>query len=265
VIGFNTATQEGPVKAKWLYIVILITLFLWRSTVSFTQIPDRFENLQVLPKDISKKELVDLMRSYTRALGQSCEYCHVGKERDLSTFNFASDDKVPKKTARAMIQMAHAINEQYLSKIPSTSKPKVNVSCATCHHGQARPEAVEDVIRAEINESGVESAVKKYKELRNQYYGGYVFDFTEGPLNRLSMELSEKEKLSDAVSILRLNAEFHPSSARLELLLGDILLKSGMKEEAVVHYRKSLELEPDNELLKKKIQELSEVTAKPNQ
>jgi hypothetical protein len=250
---------------KWFYIVSFSALFLFFSNISSTQIPDRFENLQVLPKDISKKDLVDIMRSYTRALGESCEYCHVGKGRDLSTFNFASDDKAQKKTARAMIQMAHAINEQYISKIATNSKTKITVGCATCHHGQARPEPIEDVVRAKLNEDGAETAVRKYRELREQYYGGYVFDFTEGPLSRLAMDLSEKEKLSDAISLLKLNSEFHPASARLELLYGDVLLKSGMKEEALVHYRKSLEIEPENELLEKKVQELSGESKKPNQ
>jgi tetratricopeptide (TPR) repeat protein len=250
--------------AKWYFIVSFSAVFLFCSSISSTQIPDRFENLQILPKDIPKKELVDIMRSYTRALGESCEYCHVGKGRDLSTFTFASDEKPQKKTARAMIQMAQAINEQYLRQIPSSPETKITVNCATCHHGQARPEAIEDIVRTKLNEEGLDTAIRKYRELRDQYYGGYVFDFTEGPLNRLSIELSEKGKLPDAISLLKLNSEFHSASARLEFLYGDVLLKSGMKEEALMHYRKSLSIEPDNELLKKKVEELSGDSKKQN-
>lgn len=40
--------------------------------------PDAFTNLQVLPKDITQSELIDLMAGFTRALGVRCTHCHVG-------------------------------------------------------------------------------------------------------------------------------------------------------------------------------------------
>jgi tetratricopeptide (TPR) repeat protein len=234
-----------------MFFILVDSRTLW------TQIPDKFENLQVLPKDIPKRELVEMMKGFTSGLGQSCEYCHVGEGRDLSTFNFASDEKAPKKTARAMIQMVHAINEQYLGKIQTSSKMRINVTCSTCHHGQARPEPIEDVIRAKLNEDGIESAIQKYRDLRKQYYGDYVFDFTESPLNRLSTELAQKEKLSDSIALLKLNAEYHNQSAWVEFLLGEVFLKNGMTDEALLHYKKSLELDSANDFVKKKIEELT--------
>ncbi|MCI0415641.1 c-type cytochrome [bacterium] len=249
-------------RPKYYFVLIIFISVMFHSQTLWTQIPDRFENLQVLPKKISKKELVKMMKSFTAGLGQSCEYCHVGKGRDLSTFNFPSDEKRTKKTARAMIQMVRAINEKYIKKIPLTDKPQITVTCATCHHGQARPEPIEDVIRAEFNEAGIESAIQKYKNLRSEFYGDYVFDFTEGPLNRLATELAEKDKLAESLTLLKLNAEFYPQSAWLELLMAEVFLKNGMKEDALQHYRKSLELEPENEWLKKKIEELTDVSGK---
>jgi thioredoxin reductase len=41
------------------------------------QIPDKFTNLKVLPKDISKQELQSTMRGFAFALGVRCEHCHV--------------------------------------------------------------------------------------------------------------------------------------------------------------------------------------------
>ena len=245
------------------YIFILMFCMLLDSGTLWTQIPDKFQNLQVLPKDIPKRELVEMMKGFTNGLGQSCEYCHVGEGRDLSTFDFASDEKLPKKTARSMIQMVRAINEQYLPKIQSTSKTRININCSTCHHGQARPETIEDVIRAKLNEEGIEPAIKKYRDLREQYYGDYVFDFTEGPLNRLGTELAQKEKFSDSIALLKLNAEFHTRSAWLEFLIGDVFLKSGMKDEALLHYRKSLEFDSTNDFVKKKIEELTGAATDP--
>ncbi len=226
------------------------------------QVSDKLENLQVLPKDISKKDLVTIMKSFTSALGKRCEFCHVGKGDDVSSFNFPSDEKIEKKTARAMILMMRAINDQYLKNMPLEDEPRITVTCATCHHGQPRPEAIEDIMRAEINTKGIESAIQKYRDLRTQFYGGYVFDFTEKPLNRLVTELSEKNKLPESLALLKLNAQFNQPSAWSELLMGDAYLKSGMKEEALKHYRKSLELDPEDFFAKKKIEELTTDTPK---
>ena len=41
------------------------------------QIPDKFENLKVLPKDIPQRELIDVMRGFAGALGFRCHNCHV--------------------------------------------------------------------------------------------------------------------------------------------------------------------------------------------
>jgi photosynthetic reaction center cytochrome c subunit len=96
-------------------------------------------NLQVLPKTITKPELVNAMRGFTRALGVRCEFCHVGEGNDLSTFDFASDDKRQKRNARVMLRMAGDINAK-LADIPEprpTDTPAV--TCFTCHRGQQKP------------------------------------------------------------------------------------------------------------------------------
>jgi tetratricopeptide (TPR) repeat protein len=227
---------------------------------SSAQLPDKFENLQVLPKDISKKELLTMMKSFTSGLGKRCEFCHVGKGTDDSPFKFSSDEKNEKKTARAMILMMRAINDQYLKNLPLGDEPRISVTCATCHHGQSKPEAIEDILRTELNSKGIESSIQKYRELRTEFYGGYAFDFTDKPLNRVATELLEKNKLPEALALLKLNVEFHQESAWSELLMGDVYSKSGMKEDALLHYRKSSELDPEDVFAKKKIEEL---TAEP--
>lgn len=68
------------------------------------QIPDAFENLQLLPKDINKGQLVGTMRGWATALGVRCTHCHVGPD-NLVGMDFASDDKPTKRTARKMLEM----------------------------------------------------------------------------------------------------------------------------------------------------------------
>ena len=96
-------------------------------------------NLKVLPKTISKRDLVLMMRGFTRGLGVRCPYCYVGKEGDdLSTFDFASDEKAPKQTARAMIKMLAEIN-QSLAAVGDKPAGEPRARCYTCHRGDKKP------------------------------------------------------------------------------------------------------------------------------
>ncbi len=78
------------------------------------QIPDQFTNLQVLPKDMKKQQLVDTMRGFATGLGVRCDHCHAGEPTpDLSKMDFASDAKEAKKTARLMLQMVRGPDRSF--------------------------------------------------------------------------------------------------------------------------------------------------------
>jgi hypothetical protein len=81
------------------------------STQSTAQIPDKFTNLKVLPKDIQKQDLVKIMRGFSNALNVRCIHCHKGDDPvDLSKVDFASDERENKLVARAMLGMTNGIN-----------------------------------------------------------------------------------------------------------------------------------------------------------
>ena len=102
--------------------------------------PQKLENIKVLPPDIALRPLVDTMAGFTRALGVRCTFCHVGTEgADLGTYNFISDSLSTKRTAREMMRMVLAINQEFVSKIPDRSTPPVVVTCASCHRGITQP------------------------------------------------------------------------------------------------------------------------------
>ena len=67
-------------------------------------VPDTFTNLQVLPKDIRKGDLVEIMRNFCFTMDKRCSYCHVATD-DLSEAEFASDEKEPKKKARELLRL----------------------------------------------------------------------------------------------------------------------------------------------------------------
>ena len=79
------------------------------------QFPETFENLKVLPKDISRQDLSGVMRGFASALGVRCVHCHVGQDNPgLKGVDFRSDEKETKRIARAMMKMAAAINADYI-------------------------------------------------------------------------------------------------------------------------------------------------------
>lgn len=67
-------------------------------------IPLKFTNLQVLPKEIGRKELVDIMKGLCKTTHERCSSCHVATD-DLSEADFPSDEKDAKKNARELLRM----------------------------------------------------------------------------------------------------------------------------------------------------------------
>ena len=66
-------------------------------------IPDTFVNLQVLPKDITKPQLVSIMKQFSITFGVRCSYCHTVSD-DLTEGKFDSDDKETKRKARDLLK-----------------------------------------------------------------------------------------------------------------------------------------------------------------
>jgi cytochrome c peroxidase len=96
-----------------------------------------YKNLKVLPGTITRDQLLSNMKFFAKSLGVRCTHCHVGEEgKPLSTFNFASDAKKPKTTARKMLAMVHRINSEDFGV---TDFANVKVTCFTCHRGSTKP------------------------------------------------------------------------------------------------------------------------------
>ncbi len=209
------------------------------------QIPDEFSNLQVLPEGTAKGELVGLMRGFAGALGVRCLHCHVGTDPNtLEGYDFASDDKEPKRVARAMMRMVDTINAELL---PKTGRADlIAVECVTCHGGLARPQRIVDVLAATLEESGVDAALARYRELREEHYGTAAYDFSPSPLNQIAETLARDAKLPDAIAVMRLNRELSPDVAYVHFMLGRLLMMGGEREAGLASMSRAVELEPDN-------------------
>ena len=98
-----------------------------------------FHNLQVLPQNISRDELITTMRRFKQALGVECSHCHASFPGDPKKLNFRSDEKPHKADARVMLRMTAKINHDYVSRIPEVY---TRVTCWTCHRGKTQPDIV---------------------------------------------------------------------------------------------------------------------------
>jgi hypothetical protein len=98
----------------------------------------QWKNLQVLPKDISRDSLDEVMHHFTKALGVHCSFCHA--PGDNGHPDFPSDAKEEKNIARYMMKMTADINKNYFNSENSERPDTIHiVQCMTCHHGSPHP------------------------------------------------------------------------------------------------------------------------------
>ena len=237
----------GPRKvALPVHLGLALLMLLVAGTPVAAQIPDEFTNLKVLPKEIGKREMVSIMRQFSGALGVRCKHCHVGENPDsLEGYDFASDALEPKRVARAMMKMSAFINREGM---PTTGREDVmRVQCVTCHRGLVRPETIESLMLAAIEDGGVPGAETRYRELRQRYYGQGAYNFGPDPLNSVAETLSQdKDDVAGAISIMKMSVQLNPDSVSSYLMLGRLSAASGDTVAARAAFERSLEIEPDN-------------------
>lgn len=219
--------------------------------------PDSTVNLQVLPKDMPVRDVINTMRGFTSALGVRCQYCHVGEEGEpLSEFDFVSDDMPAKVKAREMLKMAAAINRDWLAGLPKRTNPTVDVQCMTCHRGQARPILIENLLGQVADSAGADAAVARYRELRARYYGGFTYDFGPRPVNAAAADRLRSGKPADALALLGLNDEFHPDNPASAMIRGQAHLAAGDTAAALIALERAEALEPDNPQVRRLLEQL---------
>ena len=211
--------------------------------------PDNPENLQVLPEDTRGLELGRIMRGYAISLGVRCNHCHVGEGSDLTQYDFAADDKLTKQKARVMIEMLAALNaslQPKLAALDPQGNPPLAVSCMTCHRKNTRPVMLEDLLNDALHNGGITAAESRYRELRDEFYGGFAFDFSAGTLSRLGEQLARERDFDAAVRLAELDIEMNGESPSLYWSLGNIQERAKLIQDAVESYRSGLAIAPDD-------------------
>ncbi len=242
------------------YAVILVACVL--VVVSFAQQggkrdDEKAQNLKVLDPNTSHDDIMVYMNKFTNALGVGCDHCHAASKTDPQQLDFASDDNKVKLTAREMMQMVHQINNTMLANLPTIQNGQhIAVECITCHHGQSKPILLQDLLVQTRKDHGMKALDSVYRELRNYYYGGFVYDFSVRTLGQVAQKVSD-ENPADALAILKLNKEFNPKSAYNEWATGRIYTMMGDTASAVSSYKAALEIDPEYRRAKRELDALT--------
>ena len=128
------------VRPTFLVPMLAAALLPAPAVAQATFPPSAFKNLQVLPKDATAGIVVATMKGFANNLGVRCQFCHIGEEGlPLEQFDFVSDEKAAKRTARVMMRLASDINRQLDAALPQPAESEPRVGCITCPRGKAKP------------------------------------------------------------------------------------------------------------------------------
>lgn len=207
---------------------------------------DETHNLKVFPEGTGKRELIGVMKGWAGALGVRCEFCHVqATPGDFQSFDFASDEKENKLTARRMYRMVQRLNDGEVRD--ASGKDDAKVSCITCHRGRTTTNTLDEAILEKIDADGIDAGVARYRELRDRYYGAGTYDFGPRSLLPAISSLAERQDgMADAIALAELTVQMHPEDADSRVVLAQFLMMNGDREAAVESLAKALELDPEN-------------------
>jgi photosynthetic reaction center cytochrome c subunit/tetratricopeptide repeat protein len=217
--------------------------------------PPPMTNLQIIPKDTPRPQVLQQMQAISAALGVQCNYCHVIEGRGGRN-DMAADDKAAKKAARGMMLLSREINAKLPDAIGKAQEQTTRVGCATCHRGVPIPKQITDVVTDAAAAGGASAGLAKFRELREKFYGGQSYDFSENGLIATAQRAIAANKPDDALAYLQANVEYYPKSARSYVLMSQAHLAQQNKAGAVKDLEKALDLDPNNAQAKTQLETL---------
>jgi len=241
----------------WGWVPSVLVLGLASATPIVSAGQQAPNNLQYFPSDITRDSLVSEMRQFSFALGVRCQYCHVGGDGvSLEGVVWESDEDPDKRKARFMLRLVDTLNEGLLPMMAGRDQPRSEITCKTCHRGLPKPRLLTDVLRAPLDEHGADSVRARYLDLRENEALSGRYDFRQWEMNTLAERLTAEERYREAIAVYEVNLEQFPESVSILLGLGQLYEEVGDEESAVEHYRRVLDLAPDNRLAAARLEAL---------
>ena len=250
-----------PIRVVARCLAIIAAGAVAFPTPARAQAPEKFENLQVLPRDISRDALLNVMFGFTSALGVRCGFCHVEKPAPAGAppgppqFDFKNDSLAHKQMARFMLRMVDTINNAILPRLPNRDDPPTAVTCVTCHRGMQKPGTIETVLTSALARGSADSAIARYRALRADMASGR-YDFREGPVLAVAQSLTTQKRYDDAIALLNMIQEFYPNSSNIDVQLAETLLARGDRDQGIAHLRAAMAKNPNDPRPRMRLQQL---------
>jgi tetratricopeptide (TPR) repeat protein len=211
------------------------------------------KNLQVLPKDWTRPQVIAVMQNFNAALGVGCDHCHVMPQG--APPDFASDDKAEKNAAREMMKITQAANASMPEAFGRPAAEITRIGCITCHRGVPVPKQIGEILAATSAEKGFDAARTQYNELKSKFYGAQAYDFSESGLIATAQSLTPA-RADEAIRFLNMNLELFPRSARTYVALANAQNAKQDKAGAIASLEKALEIEPNNAATRRTLDQL---------
>jgi len=155
-----------------------------------------------------------------------------------------------------MMLLAREVNTKLPDAVGKPADATTRVGCATCHRGVPIPKQIAEVVTEAAASGGPQAGLAKFKELREKFYGGQSYDFSENGLLQAAQRAQQANKADDALAYLQANLEYYPKSSRTYLGIAQIKNGKGDKAGAVAALEKAVELDPNNIAAKTQLENL---------
>ncbi|QRM90697.1 serine hydrolase [Lacinutrix sp. WUR7] len=103
--------------------------------------------------------------------------------------------------------------------------------------------SVANAVYEKIESNGIEAALTYYNSIKSLS----DYEVKESDMNSIGYKLLQAEKVDEAVSIFKLIVDAYPNSSNAYDSYAEGLMTQGNNEQAIVNYKKSVELNPNNQ------------------
>jgi tetratricopeptide (TPR) repeat protein len=125
----------------------------------------------------------------------------------------------------------------------------------TCHRGLTKPATIESVLLGTTTRLGVDSAIARYRMLRNDIAFGR-YNFTEQPVVDAAQRLSAQGRHDDAIKLLQLIQEFYPNTVEIDFRLAEGYIAKGDRDAGIARLRAVLTKNPNDRRARARLQQL---------